>query len=170
MHISGFFICFSLTPFPPPPCCQASPKPTVTGPSGPLRDLSGTGGGGWSYISTPHWTTDGGRWGLQGRKSSLPPCMLSALFYLALPRHRGSFRFLGALPWPKPDFTSGILVWEVRTLIITVTPQPSKGTPGDHVTLFLSLPLLISPRPLPRFEGLGQRNTISQGVWPQTPL
>ena len=25
----------------------------------------------------PHWTTDGGRWGLQGRKSSLPPCLLS---------------------------------------------------------------------------------------------
>lgn len=38
------------------------------------------------------------------------------------------------------------------------------------MTLSLSLSLLPSLRPLPRSEGLGQRNVISQGVWPQTPL
>lgn len=40
---------------------------------------------------------------------SLHTLMLSALFYPVLPRHRGPFRFLGALQWPKPNFTSGSL-------------------------------------------------------------
>lgn len=77
MHISGFFICFSLIPFPPPPCCQASPKPTVTGPSGPLRDLSGTGGG-WMELHQ-HPTLDHRRRQMRAPRPEVLPSSLYAL-------------------------------------------------------------------------------------------
>lgn len=72
--------------------------------------------------------------------------MLSALFYLVLPRHRGPFRFLGALRWPKPNFTSGSLdqaTQEVRTLIIhcdTLALQGYPGRPCDSLSHSFSLP------------------------------
>ena len=82
--------------------------------------------------------------------SSLSALMLSALFYLALPRHRGPFRFLGALQWPKLDFMSGSLdqaTREVRTLIIhcdTPALQGYPGRPRDSLSLSVSLSLCLS--------------------------
>ena len=141
-----------MIPFPPPTCCQASPKPTVTGPPGPLRDLSGTGR---VEGTTSAPTLDHRRRQMRAPRpevlpSSLSALMLSALFYLALPRHRGPFRFLGALQWPKLDFMSGSLdqaTREVRTLIIhcdTPALQGYPGRPRDSLSLSVSLSLCLS--------------------------
>lgn len=75
---------------------------------------------------------------------------LSAVFSLVLPRHRGPFRFLGALRWPKPNFTSGSLdqatLEEVRTLIIHCDTPALQGYPGRPRDS-LSHSFLLSPPP-----------------------